>query len=63
MAEIINLRQMRKRKMRAERAAEADANRLVHGLSKAEKQKSGAEKTLAKRRLDAVKLTEDTPEE
>jgi hypothetical protein len=37
MGEIINLRQARKAKQRAEGAGLAEANRLKHGRSKAEK--------------------------
>ena len=34
MAEIVNLRRARKDKARAEKAAEADANRVKHGVAK-----------------------------
>lgn len=37
MGEIINLRQARKARKRAEAAREADTNRLKHGRTKAEK--------------------------
>ncbi|TWT02025.1 DUF4169 family protein [Reyranella sp. CPCC 100927] len=37
MAEIVNLRQARKRKARAEREQSAEANRLKFGRPKAEK--------------------------
>ena len=37
MGEIINLRQTRKARKRAEAAQEAEANRLKHGRTKAEK--------------------------
>ena len=37
MGEIINLRQARKSKTRAEEQSQAEANRLKHGLTKANK--------------------------
>ena len=37
MAEIVNLRSMRKQKARAEKERAAEANRALHGRSKAEK--------------------------
>jgi hypothetical protein len=37
MTEIVNLRQVRKRKARTDREAEAAANRAKHGRNKAEK--------------------------
>jgi hypothetical protein len=37
MAEIVNLRQARKQKLRAEKERVAERNRAIHGRSKAEK--------------------------
>jgi Domain of unknown function (DUF4169) len=37
MAEIVNLRQARKRKARADKERAAEENRALHGRSKAEK--------------------------
>ena len=45
MAEIVNLRSVRKRKVREEDARKADKNRLLHGRSKSQKL---LEKTQAK---------------
>lgn len=59
MAEIINLRMARKRKKRAEDAAQADANRLTFGRSKTEKNRTDAENTRTQRLLDAQRLDED----
>ena len=42
MAEIVNLRMARKRKARAGREAEAAENRVLHGRSKAEKERDRA---------------------
>jgi hypothetical protein len=39
MAEIVNLRMVRKRKARAEREAHAMEKRALHGRSKAEKER------------------------
>ncbi len=39
MAEIVNLRQFRKGKVREQRAATAEQNRVLHGRSKNEKQR------------------------
>jgi hypothetical protein len=60
MAEIINLRQARKQKARAEKEARADHNRIAFGRTKAEKELTKAEKELAQRRLDSHKR--DDPE-
>jgi Domain of unknown function (DUF4169) len=42
MADLINLRQARKDKARAEKEAAAKANRAAHGRTKAEKKLTGA---------------------
>jgi hypothetical protein len=55
MAEIINLRQARKQKARAEKEARADQNRIAFGRTKAEKELTKAERDMAQRRLDSHK--------
>lgn len=55
MGEIVNLRQQRKVKARAERDAEAAANRVEHGRTKAEKKLTKAQTEQAKAKLDAHK--------
>ncbi|MET0529456.1 MAG: DUF4169 family protein [Microvirga sp.] len=55
MAEIINLRQARKNKARADKEARADQNRATFGRTKAEKDLTKAERGMAERRLDAHK--------
>jgi len=55
MAEIINLRRARKARDRAASEAEAEANRLSHGRSKAEKQATRAERERLERTLDGAK--------
>jgi uncharacterized membrane protein YqiK len=58
MAEIVNLRTARKQKARAEKATQAEQNRITHGRTKAEKLRSKAEAELAAKRLDGHKLDE-----
>ncbi len=57
MAEIVNLRRARKAKGRAEAAKDAEANRIAHGRTKAEKQLAKAEADKARARHDGHKLT------
>lgn len=57
MAEIVNLRQARKDKARAEKEALAKANRQKFGRSKAEKDLADAERDKAGRVLDAHRST------
>jgi hypothetical protein len=61
MAEIINLRQARKQKARAEKEARANENRVAFGRTKAEKNLSQAEQDLAKSRLDSHKRDDEKP--
>jgi hypothetical protein len=51
MAEIVNLRRFRKQKARTDDERSADANRRKHGLTKAEKKQTTAERDLAEQRL------------
>jgi hypothetical protein len=53
--EVVNLRQFRKSKARAEKDAQAEENRVKFGRTKAEKQLEKAEKDLARRHLDSHK--------
>ena len=55
-AEIINLKQARKNRARAEAEKQAEENRLKFGRSKAEKTLTAAEKELADKNLDGSKL-------
>ena len=59
MAEIINLRQARKNKARAEKEARANENRISFGRSKAEKTLTKAEQDLAKVHLEGHKRDPD----
>jgi len=58
MAEIVNLRQMRKRKARAEKEAKAAENRIAFGRTKEERRVTEAERQLSERRLDGHKRDE-----
>jgi hypothetical protein len=60
MAEIINLRQARKKKARADKEAHAAENRVVFGRTKAERDKTKSEKELAERRLEGHKRDDET---
>jgi hypothetical protein len=55
MAEIVNLRQARKAKQRAEHAAEAQANRARHGATKAERRTIRDEAERRQRTLDGAR--------
>ena len=58
MADIINLKNARKQKARAEKAVGAAQNRVLFGRTKAEKLQQAAEKALAERHIDAHKKDE-----
>ena len=58
MAEIVNLKLVRKRKARDEKDAQAAENRVKFGRTKAEKQKLEAEKALAEGRIEGHKREE-----
>lgn len=58
MAEIVNLRQVRKAKARAGKEAEAATNRAKFGRTKAEKQVEAAKKSIEDKRLDGHKRDE-----
>jgi hypothetical protein len=61
MAEIINLRQARKNKARADKETRAAENRIAFGRTKAEKSLTQAERDMAARRIDAHKRDDETP--
>ena len=52
MADVVNLRQFRKRAERAEKEKVAEQNRLSHGRTKAEKSLTKALNEQAEKRLD-----------
>lgn len=59
MGELVNLRQMKKRRAAAEAAAQADANRCKFGRTKAEKQSDSLARDKAQAQLDQAKLDPD----
>jgi hypothetical protein len=59
MAEIVNLRQARKAKARAEREEVAARNRAIHGRPKAERELERKKAETAITRLDAHKRERD----
>lgn len=59
MGEVVNLRMARKAKVRADKAKQADANRALHGESKAAKAARKAEAERAARLLDGAKRETD----
>ncbi|MGR3783034.1 MAG: DUF4169 family protein [Albimonas sp.] len=58
MAEIINLRQARKKRGRDDRRRAGDENAARHGRSAADKAREAAEEALARRRLDGHRRDE-----
>lgn len=58
MADIINLRNVRKQKARAERETQASQNRVLFGRTKAEKLKDAAEKAKADKHIEGHKRDE-----
>ena len=54
-AEVVNLRSVRKRKKRAEKASEAAANRIAFGRTKSEKTRTRANLALQRKALDKHK--------
>jgi hypothetical protein len=59
VSEVINLRQQRKAKVRTGKEKQAEQNRLVHGQTKTEKQRSKLEAERTKRHLDGHKQETD----
>lgn len=63
MSQIINLRQARKARARAEKETEAAANRVHFGTPKALRKKGQAQTDLEARRLDGHKIEAVKPED
>ncbi|WP_289034286.1 DUF4169 family protein [uncultured Roseibium sp.] len=59
-ADIVNLRQARKKKARSDREKQAAENRTTFGRSKAEKQLSQKTETLTSARLDGHQRSDET---
>ena len=56
MAETVNLNSFRKARAKAADKAKAEANRVLHGMPKAERQKAKVERERLSRLLDQTKL-------
>ena len=61
MGEIINLRQARKARAKADKEAKAAENRIAFGRTKAERQKAEAQEKLGERRHEGHRLDRDEP--
>ncbi|TKD52861.1 DUF4169 family protein [Sphingomonas baiyangensis] len=59
MADIVNLNRARKAKARAARVAQADANRIAHGRTRAEREAAAAEEARRSALLDGAKRSDD----
>ncbi|MEJ0013383.1 MAG: DUF4169 family protein [Bauldia sp.] len=59
MADIVNLRRVRKSKQRDEREKEAAANRTRFGRTRAEKEAEAARRDLADKNIDGHKRDRD----
>lgn len=59
MGDVVNLRRARKARDRASAEAQAAQNRIDFGRTKAERKLTEAEKTLAERRLEGHRLSDD----
>jgi hypothetical protein len=61
MGDLVNLRQARKRREREREASAGAENRVVHGMTKAERKKAEREREKAARSLDSHRL--DRPDD
>ena len=62
MGEVVNLRRARKTVARQAKEANAAVNRAVHGMPKAERDRSRAQAVLADRKLDGHQRSTDSGE-
>ncbi|WP_448951753.1 DUF4169 family protein [Labrys neptuniae] len=62
MAEIVNLRRVRKARARAEAEQEAARKRSIHGLSRTDRQRLQADRREAERHLDGHRLEPNNEE-
>jgi len=61
MAEIVNLRRVKKQKARAEKEKDADINRVRFGTPKSQERVNSARSEKARADLDGKKLDPDKP--
>jgi hypothetical protein len=59
MADIVNLKRVRKAKARSEKEAEAAANRTKHGVAKPVRDFARAREEKSKHNIDVHRLTDD----
>jgi len=59
MAELVNLNKARKAKARADREAQAGANRAKFGRTKAERLRDEAEAAQARQKIDSHRMDQD----
>lgn len=59
--DVVNLRQFRKRKDRADKAAKAEQNRALHGRTKGEKARDDTERARAEADLDSKQIDRPAP--
>ena len=58
MADIVNLKRVRKARRRAEKEAEAAANRVRYGRSGRETERQARERTMREKQLDGARLSD-----
>lgn len=58
-ADIVNLRQVRKARAKVEREAKAEANRRLHGMTRAEREKIADEQRRLERQVDGHRREPD----
>ena len=58
---VVNLNRFRKKKQRADKAKQAEINRIRHGRTQAEKDRERAERARAERTIDGKRLDRDPP--
>lgn len=61
MAEIVNLRTMRKHRDRAEKERKAEENRALHGRTKAEKNAEATDRERERAHLDGHRIERAAP--
>jgi len=63
MGKVVNLNKFRKRKAKAEEKNRADANRRLHGRTKAERARDELQKRQLESKVDGARLGEPPPDE
>lgn len=63
MASVVNLNKFRKKKAKLEREKRAEANRRVHGRTKAERARDALQKRLLDSKVEGARLVREPAEE